>query len=329
MGTTTSSSLSVLSRSAIVVVAVVVVLIPIFGFRLFGGTPEKIGTTGSVTLNSGHRLLFVTAERLAVMPLTANTGATVSDLECTQVYAAAGTGLCLRKATAVAWAATVLDRRLTHLGSYPVEGTPSLARLSPSGRMAAWTSFVAGTSFASGSATTQTTLLDTKSGTILYPVEFKATVDGKSVKGNASKRQVWGVTFADDNRFYATLVVDGTRWLVAGDIGKHTLRSLAKDVALPSLSPDGKSIAFLRKNCGSDGGSSGPWRLCVMRLDNLRVAAMADSRAIEDQPIWLDDRTLAYTVRSRDGSPSIWAVPADGSGRPSLLRDSAESPAPL
>jgi hypothetical protein len=325
VGNKTSTTPSVWSRGVIAALAVVVVLLPIIGLKLIGDDPEEVATTGTVTLTSGHRLLFLTTQHVATMPLGGNGMATVAELECERVYAAAGTGLCLRKASAVAWSATLLDRNLGPQGAYPVDGTPSLARLSPSGRMAAWTSFVTGTSYA-GKPATQTTVLDTKGGVVSYPVEFTATIEGKPVKAAPSERQVWGVTFADDNRFYATLLVDGERWLVAGDIGQRTLKAIARNVALPSLSPDGTRIAFLRATKGDPGKG---WRLCVLRLDNRRVIAMADARNIEDQAIWLDDRTLGYTVYSDDGSPSIWTVPAGGSGRPSLLRDNAESPAVL
>ena len=44
---------------------------------------------------------------------------------------------------------------------------------------------------------------------------------------------------------------------------------------------------------------------------------------------WLDGATLAYTRRASDGTPSIWTVPADGSGAPRVLVPGAESPSPL
>jgi hypothetical protein len=326
VGNTTSSAPSVWSRGVIAAIAVVVVLLPIIGLKLVGSDPEDIGTPGTVTLTSGNRLLFLTTQHVASMPLGGSPEATVADLECGRVYAASGVGLCLRKASAVAWSATLLDRELAPQGAYPVDGTPSLARLSPSGRMAAWTSFVSGTSYARTEAATQTTVLDTKGGAVIYPVEFAATVEGKPVKAEVSERQVWGVTFVDDNRFYATLFVGGERWLVAGNLGQRTLQAIAKNVTLPSLSPDGTRIAFLR---AIEGDPRNGWRLSVLRLDNHRVIAMADSRNVEDQAIWIGERTLGYTVRSSDGSPSIWTVPADGTGRPSLLRDNAESPAVL
>jgi hypothetical protein len=326
VGNRTSSTPSVWSRGVIAAIAVVVVLLPIIGLKVFGNDPEAVQPTGTVTLTSGNRLIFLTGQHLASMPLTGNAAPTIADVECARVDATSGRGLCLRKSSAVAWAATLLDRTLAPQGAYPVDGTPSLARLSPSGRMAAWTSFVTGSSYSHGRFSTQTTVLDTKGGALFYPVDFAATVEGKPVKSKASERQVWGVTFADDNRFYATLLADGERYLVAGDLGRRTLRAIARNVALPSLSPDGTRIAFLH---AIDGDPHNGWRLSVLRLGGRRVVATADGRNVEDQAIWLNDRTLGYTVRSDDGSPSIWTVPADGTGRPSLLRDNAESPAVL
>jgi hypothetical protein len=326
VGTNTSTTPSVWTRGVIAVVAVFVVLIPIIGLKLLRTDSGAVQPTGTVTLTSGHRLLFLTANHVASMPLDGASYPTIADLECNRFYAAAGTGICLHKSTAVAWVATLLDRTLAPNGAYPVAGTPSLARISPSGRMAAWTSFVSGSSYARSNVRTQTTVLDSRGGALFNPAEFAATVGGKPVKTKASDRQVWGVTFADDNRFYATLVVDGERWLVAGDIGQQTLRSIARNVTIPSLSPDGTRVAFLQ---AVDGDPHKGWRLAVMHLASRRVIRTADSRTFEDQAIWVDRRTLGYTIRSSDGSPSIWTVAADGTGRPSLLRDSAESPAVL
>jgi hypothetical protein len=49
---------------------------------------------------------------------------------------------------------------------------------------------------------------------------------------------------------------------------------------------------------------------------------LAETRSIDDQAAWLDDRTVAYGVDS-----GIWAVPADGSGSAKLLVQGGSSPA--
>ncbi|WP_457029421.1 hypothetical protein [Kitasatospora sp. P5_F3] len=67
----------------------------------------------------------------------------------------------------------------------------------------------------------------------------------------------------------------------------------------------------------------------MLDLASLKVTATAETRSVDDQAAWLDDRTLAYTVRDSGGNPEVWATPADGSGTAALLVRAAESPAVL
>jgi hypothetical protein len=67
----------------------------------------------------------------------------------------------------------------------------------------------------------------------------------------------------------------------------------------------------------------------VLTLADLSVTQLAATRSIDDQAAWMSDDTVAYTVRDSAGTPSVWSVPADGSGSPRKLRDDAESPATL
>jgi len=136
----------------------------------------------------------------------------------------------------------------------------------------------------------------------------------------------WGVTFADDHRFYATMATDGHRYLVEGDLDERQVRTLTENVECPSLSPDGTRIAFKR---AIDGDPVRGWRVSVLDLATMAVTSTAEHRSIDDQAAWLDDRTLAYTVRDSSGAPSVWGVPADGTGHPLLLVPDAESPGAL
>jgi hypothetical protein len=56
---------------------------------------------------------------------------------------------------------------------------------------------------------------------------------------------------------------------------------------------------------------------------------LAESRSVDDQVEWLDDRSLLYALPSTDteASSDIWQVPADGTGRPSVFIPLAMSPA--
>jgi len=104
------------------------------------------------------------------------------------------------------------------------------------------------------------------------------------------------------------------------------VRTLAENVECPSISPDGTRIAFKR---AIDGDPLRGWQLSVLNLATMAVTSTAEHRSIDDQAAWLDDHTLAYTVRDSSGAPSVWAVPAAGTGNPRLLVPDAESPAVL
>ncbi len=62
-------------------------------------------------------------------------------------------------------------------------------------------------------------------------------------------------------------------------------------------------------------------------MATMRVTPLAETRSIDDQPEWLDNTTVAYTLQRSDGINDIWSLPADGSGTPHLLVPGANSPA--
>jgi hypothetical protein len=64
----------------------------------------------------------------------------------------------------------------------------------------------------------------------------------------------------------------------------------------------------------------------VLDLDTLKVVTTAETRNVDDQADWLDERTLAYGLQRSDGVNDVWTVPADGSGAPRLLVHQANSP---
>ncbi|MDG4826372.1 hypothetical protein O7635_31360 [Asanoa sp. WMMD1127] len=312
-----------LSVLAFAVVLAVMATAYIMGAR----EPSAAGPTAAVTLDRAPALLTVTDRHVALVSTSDPAGSrTVSAVECVRVYAAAGTGICLQPATPWTYKAVVLDRNLAPVRSVDIPGLPNRARVSPSGRFVAWTTFVGGDSYNSGGFSTRTGILDTSGGTLVASLEeFTALRDGAPVR--SVDRNFWGVTFAaDDNTFYATMSTGGHRYLMKGDLAGRTLRTVADNVECPSLSPDGRRIAFKH---AIDGDPTRGWRLSVLDLATLAVTPLAESTSVDDQPAWLDAGTIGYTVRQADGRPDVWSVPADGSGAPRLLVPGAESPAAL
>ncbi|GLZ58553.1 hypothetical protein [Micromonospora sp. NBRC 107095] len=290
-------------------------------------TPPPVGGEQAVSLAPGPRLLAITDRHVSTV--AANDPAaprTVGGLECLRVYAAAGTGVCLKPETAWSYQVVVLDAELRQTRAVGVPGLPNRARVSASGRMVSWTTFVGGDSYTSSGFSTRTGILDTVTGaTVASLEEFAITKDGRRHRN--PDVNYWGVTFtADDNRFYATMSTGGRRYLVRGDVAARTVETLKENVECPSLSPDGTRLAFKE---AVDADPAKGWRLSVLDLSSMRVTATAETRSVDDQAAWLDSGKLAYTLRRDDGQPDVWSVPADGSGTPVLTIPGAESPSPL
>lgn len=239
-------------------------------------------------------------------------------LACERVYFAGGRGLCLSTAeTGVSYEATIFDASLRPLKQLSLAGLPSRARVSSDGRYGAMTVFVNGHAYlGAGGFSTATTIVDMRSGEVLGNLEdFEVIKDGRSF--DAPDFNFWGITFAADrDRFYATLRSGGHYYLVEGSVGERTMRVLRDGVECPSLSPDGTRIAFKSRI-----GEEDLWRLKVLDLDTLVDHPVAEQRSIDDQPEWLDERTLVYS----DGL-DVYTVAADGSGDPRLVLRNATSP---
>jgi len=118
----------------------------------------------------------------------------------------------------------------------------------------------------------------------------------------------------------------GHRYLVEGDIAAKTVRTIAQNVECPSLSPDGKLIAF---KSAITGDPAKGWRLSVLDLASGARTPLAETRSVDDQPSWLDPNTIGYAIPRGTGDSDVWTVPADGSDSPRLLIPHAESPAAL
>jgi hypothetical protein len=180
--------------------------------------------------------------------------------------------------------------------------------------------FVSGDSYAPTTFSTRTTLFDMAAGTSLGDLEsFTAMKDGKRLQ--SVDFNYWGVTFTpDSNRFYATLGTGGHTYLVEGDVAGRRVTVLRDGVECPALSPDGSRIAFKSRVGGGGLAEDVRWRLSVMSLDTLVDHPLAETRNVDDQAEWRDDGTVLYGLES-----DTWAVPADGTGSPSLFASRADS----
>ncbi|MFI1970890.1 TolB-like translocation protein [Streptomyces cinnamoneus] len=295
-----------------------------------GGPPVR---SGKVTLDAPGRGVFRNMawgphrDEIASVAADDPTGPrTASGVRCLRFHTAGGTGVCLqavRGGLREAYRAVVLDAHLRELRHYDLAGVPTRARVSPDGRSVAWTVFVSGDSYAGTAFSTRTSVVDTRTWTVDRDLEdYQVFVDDRPYK--RADINVWGVTFADDTRFYATVATAGKTYLVSGDRTARTLRALHENVECPSLSPDGTRIAYKKRVEGAS--SDAPWRLYVLDLRTLRESATAERRNVDDQAVWRDGHTLVYSLPGDYGS-DLWTVPADGSGRPQVAMAAALAPA--
>jgi hypothetical protein len=229
----------------------------------------------------------------------------VGELHCDRFAAARGTAICLRLKAASLPAMTdliVLDANLRERHRETLPGTPSRARVSPDGRIVNWTLFVTGDSYAASGFSTRTGLYEVDTGRLVKTIEELAVfVDGK--RYFASDVNYWGITFAaDGNRFYVTMASKGKTYLIEADYRAYRGTAIAENVECPSLSPDGRRIAYKQKV------SNGVWRLAVLDLATRRVTHPPDSRPVDDQPVWQGNSTLLYPLRNSGNTLDVWSV---------------------
>ncbi|WP_367129882.1 TolB family protein [Saccharothrix sp. HUAS TT1] len=247
-------------------------------------------------------------------------------LECQRVYRAGGTTVCLRLSGPGPTYAAEVSRDGAVLKSVPLPGVPSRAKVSASGQVVGWTSFVTGDSYSvPGGFSTRTGFLDLRTGEAVESLEhFTATVEGRP--HTAQDVNYWGLTVAaDDRTFYATLASGGYTWLVKGDLVERRVESLRRDAECPSLSPDGTKVAYKKRI-----GRLGPWELAVLDLATGEERRLPGTAGVDDQATWLDDDRLAFAAVPKDAQlASIHVVPADGSAAAALLIPDASSPSPV
>jgi len=244
------------------------------------------------------------------------------EMACERVHEnAAGDGLCLAaKPHGFDYQGIVYGPGREPLRRFSLPGVPDRARVSPDGRYGGFTAFLSGHTYSAGvrSFSTHTAIVDMRAGKQLFSLDqLEVTHDGEPFQ--RADANFWGVAFAGGDRFYATLGSGGHHYLLEGRVSTRRARIVGERVECPSPSPDGRRIAYKRRV-----GKQDRWRLHVLDLRSGRDLALAEPRSIDDQPEWLDDETIVYS-----DDRNVYAVPADGSGRPHRLVARASSPAAL
>ena len=252
-----------------------------------------------------------------------------TSLGCDRVSFGESGGICLRAERGIrtAFSAVFFDSALQPTKSLPLDGQPSRTRVSPDGRVGAFTVFVTGLphGYASSGFSTKTTLVDMATGDVLGDLEdFTTWRDGQRFK--AADFNFWGVTFGrNSNLFYATLQTGGHTFLVRGDLALRKLTVLRDGVECPSLSPDNTRIAFKKRV----GPALAPWRIYVLDLATMQERPVsAETRSVDDQMGWRDASPILYGMErsSAVAIRDVWIAPIDGSGAARVFIPEAESP---
>jgi hypothetical protein len=291
-------------------------------------------TTSLAAIEAGPRIVFRSAALahygvVAMVSLRDPSGPRAyTSTPCARVYATRTRTLCVAlDRVAVLYKATLLDQDRRPLRELPLAGTPSRARLSADGTLAATTAFTSvADSYAATGFSTRTYVSTLGARPRSDSLEaFTLLRDGRAIR--PVDRNYWGVTFAaDGNRFYATAGFGGRTYLVRGDLARRTVAILRDDAECPSLSPDERHLVYKKRG----GRPAGRWRLTALDLATGRETPLAETRSVDDQVEWLDNAHVLYAVPPDRREPEVadvWTVPADGTGAPRLLIRQATSPA--
>ncbi|MEV6718572.1 hypothetical protein AB0M48_41770 [Lentzea sp. NPDC051208] len=251
---------------------------------------------------------------------------TPTEQVCQRFYVAGGTSVCLKLSGPGPTYSAEVSRDGKPVRTIPLPGIPSRAKVSQSGNVVSWTSFVTGDSYSvPGGFSTRTGFHDLRTGETVESLEhFAATVEG--APHTASDINYWGLTVASDDRtFYATLASGGFTWLVKGDLTAKSVTTLRRDAECPSLSPDGTKVAYKKRI-----GRLGPWDLAVLDLATNTETRLPGTAGIDDQATWLTTGELAFAAVPKDAKlPAVHVVPADGSQPARVLISDATSPSPV
>lgn len=293
---------------------------------------EVTTTAQPVDLPDGPRLVFRTTKigddygKVAVVPLARpRSQPIVSRVDCERIDATATGASCLHGVAAegntVEW--LDLDADLGVIGGVVRSGIPSRTRMSDDGKLTASTMFITKHEYMQDGFATATEIR-TFDGTSYGNLEkFQLIVDGDEVEPD--DRNVWGVSFVDDARFYATVGTGGVDYLVEGDLDARTLTATREGVECPALSPDGRHLAYKIDR------STTPvtWSIAVLDLATESETVLAGEVAsVDDQVEWLDDDTLLYGLARADepGVTDIWSLKTRPNAKPRLFRPEAWSP---
>lgn len=290
-------------------------------------------SAASVTdeLPENHRIVFRNTASgtgygmVAAVPLAEPSGPRgLGTIACDRVDAAGGLMSCMRTLRGIptTFETRVMDASGEVVEKQPLPGIPSRTRVSDDG-LVATTAFVTGHSYATNSFSTVTTVTSPDGRDFGNLEDFTMMVDGHQL--TAIDRNVWGVTFAGDDAFYATVASGGKTWLMSGSFTNRRLESVTENAECPSVSPDGHHVAYKKRRSG---GGPVHWDIAVLDLSSGQETLLSLEEGLDDQVEWLDNDTLLFGLPREDavGDSDVFSLDIDANSRPHLLIEHAWSP---
>lgn len=206
---------------------------------------------------------------------------------------------------------------------------PSRAAASPDGEIVAWTGFAVGHSYlAVGEFATTTQLIEVERGIgANLETQFSTFgIDNQLITDET--RNFWGVTFVDNETFYATIGIGEETSIVQGSIENARLQVVHENATCPEVSPDGSTLVVKERRDGDF------FQLVAIDTATGARRDLPEARTVEDQVEFLDDSTIIYGLPNEaEGTESqpawdIWSLNLNG-GSPQLIIPFADSPAAI
>lgn len=327
------------------IVVVVVVVVGVAAYAVHAvrqhqqtiASAPTVASTNLATVLSGPHIVFRSTlpgnqyGLVAAVPLDAPSGPRAfTDLACDRIDVAGAFASCLRTVPGVVttFETDVYDTSTwQQTQTWPLPGIPSRTRLSDDGTLVGTTAFVTGDSYATIGFSTRTEIHSTADGTSDGDLEsWSLTVDGKPF--TATDRNLWGVTFVDDDTIFATAASQsaGKTWLMTGSIAGRSLTSVAENAECPSVSPDATRVAY-KKVVDKVNGQS-VWAVAVRDIASGTETLIPSTKGLDDQVEWLDDDTLLYALprEGQAGTTDVYAVGITADAQPRVLIPGAWSP---
>ncbi|MCC6293328.1 MAG: hypothetical protein IT164_11815 [Bryobacterales bacterium] len=285
-------------------------------------TPRRIYFRSTNVERGYGQMAYLDFPRLDAPPTLTSLSCEVLDVSLS------GAGICLvaTRGVLTRYDAILFDAARKTRHTIPLGGIPSRTRLNRDGTMAATTVFLTGHGYDSVDFTTETLLIDTRSGKPLVNLEeYVVSRGGKRI--DAKDVNYWGVTFTPDGKgFYCTLSTNRQHFLVRADIAAKTGVTLRDNVECPSLSPNGKRVVYKKRIPGNRVA----WRLHILDLATNVETPLPETRSVDDQLEWLDDGHVLYSLPENASTPSpgtdVWKIDVDQASPPAKFLPKAYSP---